>query len=182
LCHSLVNLFSVFLFLSLYDALKSNKEELTQKTELPIALSFLHWLVIALFFWKIRLVNLYEETNRLPQVTKIQEDWCKLAFELTQKKKDNNCYGNCSQEILNLFWKSKYEQKKNIARSVTDLGIALCSCFVHNLIFYANLKFPMCHGTLTKQVSHDFSAIKWKIWDQNWQMQVNSCKIYLLTS
>ena len=47
--------------------------------------------------------------------------------------------------------KSKYEQKKNIARSVIDVGIALCSCFVHILIIYANLKFPMGHGTLTKQ-------------------------------
>ena len=48
--------------------------------------------------------------------------------------------------------KSKYEQKKNKARSVADLGVALCSCFVHNLIFYANSKFQMGHGTLTKQV------------------------------
>ena len=87
---------------------------------------------------------------------------CRVAC--TRLKIDNKHCGKRSLEILNLHRKSKYEQMKNIARSVTDLGIALCSCFVHNLVFYANLKFPMGHGTLTKQVFTAFhlfiSAIK----------------------
>ena len=41
--------------------------------------------------------------------------------------------------ITNLHRKSKYQQNKNIARSVHDLGIALCSYFVDILIFNANL-------------------------------------------
>ena len=64
----------------------------------------------------------------------------------------NNFFSNCSLEILNLQRKSSDQQKKSIAPSVGALGIALCSSFVDILIFYANLKFPMGHGALTKQV------------------------------
>ena len=46
---------------------------------------------------------------------------------------------NHLDRITNLHRKSKYQQNKNIARSVHDLGIALCSYFVDILIFYANL-------------------------------------------
>ena len=85
--------------------------------------------------------------------------WCKCKriegnlFLVWQKNKkiDNNHFSNCSLKILNLHRKSKYQQNKNIARSVNDLGIALCSCFVDILIFYANLKFSVGHGTSTKQ-------------------------------
>ena len=87
-----------------------------------------------------------------------------LMMGQNSKKNDNNHFSNCSLKILNLHRKSKNQQSKNIARSVNDLGIALCSCFVDILIFYANLKFSMSHGTLTKEVfyciSHIFSAQK----------------------
>ena len=77
---------------------------------------------------------------------------------------DNNHFSNCSLKILILHKKTKYQQNKNIAPSVNDLGIALCSCFVDILIFYANLKFSVGHGTLTKQVFycilHVFPAVK----------------------
>ena len=70
------------------------------------------------------------------------------------KENDDNHFSNCSLKILNLHRKSKNQQSKNIAGSENDLGIALCSCFVDILIFYANLKFSMAYGTLTKQVFH----------------------------
>ena len=61
-----------------------------------------------------------------------------------------------SLKILNLHRKSNYQQNKNIARSVAELGIALCFSFLDILILNANLKFPVGHGTLTKQVSNVF--------------------------
>ena len=71
----------------------------------------------------------------------------------------NNFFSNCSLEILNLHRKSSDQQKKSIAPSVGDLGIALCSSFVDILIFYANLKFPMRHGSLTEDVFIRFHLI-----------------------
>ena len=48
-----------------------------------------------------------------------------------------------SLKILNLHRKSKYQQKKNIARFPNHQLRALCFSFVDLMIFYANLKFPM---------------------------------------
>ena len=98
----------------------------------------------------------------------MQKHLRKLALEAKKSKKiDSNHFSNCSLKILNFYRKSKNQQIKNIARSVNELGIALCSCFVGILIFYANLKFSMDHGTLTKQVFYSislvFSAVKQRI-------------------
>ena len=85
-------------------------------------------------------------------------------MRLKSEKNNDNHFSNCSLKILNLHKKSQYHWNKNIAPSVYVLGIALCSCFVDILIFYANLKFSMSYGRLTKVVfyciSHIFSAVK----------------------
>ena len=101
------------------------------------------------------------------QMTEMQKnDGNLLLMWQNSKKNDNNHFSNCSLKILNLHWKSKNQQIKNIARSVNELGIALCSCFVGILIFYANLKFSVGHGTLTKLffycISHVFFSCKIK--------------------
>ena len=88
--------------------------------------------------------------------------WCDKKIQ----KIDNNDFSNRSLKIFDFHRKSRYQQNKNIARSVDDSGIALCSFFVDILIFYANLKFSVGHGTLTKQVSqcilHVFFSCKIK--------------------
>ena len=66
------------------------------------------------------------------------------------KEIDNNGFKHCLHRIPNLKKGLKICISNNIAPSVIELGIALCSCFVDILIFYANLKFSMCYGTLTK--------------------------------
>ena len=85
-------------------------------------------------------------------------------MRLKSEKNNDNHFSNCSLKILNMHKKSKYHSNKNIAPSAYVIGIALCSCFVGILIFYANLKFSMSHGTLTKEIFycilHIFSAQK----------------------
>ena len=112
-------------------------------------------------FSKIRSIFLYEETNLLLSNDVNERKLMETSFWSDKKVKKiaNNFFSNCSLEILNLHRKSSDQQKKSIAPSVTDLAIALCSSFVHNFIFYANLKFPMGHGILTKQVFIAFHLI-----------------------
>ena len=97
----------------------------------------------------------------------------------------NNQFIFSSHRIPNLHRKSKFQWNKNIARSVTELGIALCSYFVEILIFYANLEFCVGHGTITNWHFHcilsSFSTIKFMIQDLNWLIRINTCKIYLFT-
>jgi len=124
--------------------------------------------MILFSFKKIRYAYIYVETNLLLSndlnAKKIEGN----SFLISQKSEenDNNHFSNCSLKILNLHRNSKNQQTKNIARSANDLGIALCSCFVDILIFYANLKFSVGHGTLTKLlfycISHVFFSCKIK--------------------
>ena len=97
----------------------------------------------------------------------------------------NNQFIFSSHRIPNLHRKSKFQWNKNIARSVTELGIALCSYFVEILIFYANLEFCVGHGIITNWDFHcilsSFSTIKFMIRELNWIDKVYPCKIYLFT-
>ena len=79
----------------------------------------------------------------------------------------NNQFIFSSHRIPNLHRKSKFPWNKNIARSVTELGIALCSYFVEILIFYANLEFCVGHGTITNWHFHCM------IQDLNWLVKIN---------
>ena len=153
-----------------YDTLKVNQEEFTRRTKLPIALPFLLRSMIMLLSQKLDMHTYVRKPICCCQMTEMQKNEGNLLLMWqNSKKNDNNHFSNCSLKILNLHWKSKNQQIKNIARSVNELGIALCSCFVGILIFYANLKFSMDHGTLTKQVFYSislvFSAVKQRIWD-----------------
>ena len=53
----------------------------------------------------------------------------------------NNGLKHCLHRIPNLKKGLKICIFNNIAPSVVELGIALCSCFVNISIFYANLEF-----------------------------------------
>ena len=58
-----------------------------------------------------------------------------------RKEIDNNAFKHCLHRIPSLKKGLKICNSNNIAPSVIELGIALCSCFVEILIFYANLEF-----------------------------------------
>ena len=86
-------------------------------------------------------------------------------FEVSKRGKvDSNHFSCRSPEISNLSRKSEYQHKKNIAGSVTDLGITL-------FFFCWYIDFP-CKFNI--YILHIFSAIKWKIWAQNWHIQVST--------
>ena len=72
------------------------------------------------------------------------------------QKNDNNSLNHWLHRIPNLKKGLNICISDNIAPSVIELGIALCSCFVDISIFYANLEFCVSKCTMTRSVFIDF--------------------------